>query len=305
MTHVFVSYSHVDRDYARQLAQALEREGFDVWADDRIDYGATWPQVIQDKLDTSSAVVLLMTPAAAKSKWVNNELSRALRKDKPLFPMLLEGDEPWLLVESIEYVDVTDRRLPSRSFYDHLARSARRRSKRGGASSDEAATPPTDPRQRKNAEIQKALDRVVNRHETWQVGLFEVHEITNQIGIYLYAEVKDLDRLDIHAPAVAREYRKFLTDKDIQAERRRRDRANEPDKSDPAWMDWVLRSLDPGNWAGEANYLKEIGVKFLWYPSSDGKELPSVSRELVQANMKLGLAVDLISVQMLRKTPPL
>ena len=38
MAHVFISYSHKDKEYARKLADELKRRGIDAWIDDRIDY---------------------------------------------------------------------------------------------------------------------------------------------------------------------------------------------------------------------------------------------------------------------------
>ena len=45
-----------------------------------------------------------MTPRSHQSDWVHNELSRAKRKEKPVFPLLLEGEQ-WLSVEAIQYVN--------------------------------------------------------------------------------------------------------------------------------------------------------------------------------------------------------
>jgi hypothetical protein len=122
-SHIFISYSRSDAGYAKKLAQALEDEGFAVWNDYRIGLGTSWPRVIQEQLDDSSAVIVLMTPRAYQSEWVQNELSRAKRKQKAIFPLLLEGMEPWLSVESTQYLDVTDGRLPPRAFYELLAKA--------------------------------------------------------------------------------------------------------------------------------------------------------------------------------------
>lgn len=46
MGHIFISYSHKDLSYIHKLAEALVNEGFEVWIDDRIDYGDEWPMVI-------------------------------------------------------------------------------------------------------------------------------------------------------------------------------------------------------------------------------------------------------------------
>jgi formylglycine-generating enzyme required for sulfatase activity len=61
-----------------------------------------------------------MTPRAFASEWVQNELQRARRKSKPVFPILLEGDEPWLSVESRQFYDVRGGELPDERFYSAL-----------------------------------------------------------------------------------------------------------------------------------------------------------------------------------------
>lgn len=120
MAYVFISYSHQDADYARRLAAQIEGAGFAAWLDDRIDYGTQWPNVIQEKLDGCGALIVVMTPRAFASTWVQNELNRAMRKRKPVLPLLLEGDV-WLSVEAIQYTDVRGNRLPPQRFYDRLA----------------------------------------------------------------------------------------------------------------------------------------------------------------------------------------
>ena len=140
---IFISYSRSDVGYAKKLAQALEREGFAVWNDDRIALGASWPRVIQEQLDQSSAVIVLMTPRAYQSEWVQNELNRAKRKQKAIFPLLLEGKEPWLSVESTQYLDVTDGRLPPKAFYERLAGIISRRAPTPSAS--QAPIPANEP----------------------------------------------------------------------------------------------------------------------------------------------------------------
>jgi len=117
--HIFISYSHKDRDYTHRLADEMERRNIPVWIDDRIDYGTRWPQVIQEKIDSCKAFALIMSDNARASDWVNNELTYAIGKGKKIFPLLLKGDT-WLAVASIQYVNVRNRKLPGESFYNTL-----------------------------------------------------------------------------------------------------------------------------------------------------------------------------------------
>jgi formylglycine-generating enzyme required for sulfatase activity len=120
MGHIFVSYSHKDTDYAHALAESLHGMGFEVWIDERLDYGSQWPQELQKQLDSCTAFILIMSPRSYDSEWVQSELQRAKRKLKPVFPLLLEGDEPWLSVESTQYYDVRGGVSPDAKFYTAL-----------------------------------------------------------------------------------------------------------------------------------------------------------------------------------------
>lgn len=120
MGHIFISYSHKDTEYVHALADRLQSMGFPVWIDSRLDYGSQWPHAIQKYLDSCDAFILIMSPSAFASDWVQSELQRAKRKRKPIFPLLLEGDETWLSVESTQYYDVRNRKLPDDEFYTDL-----------------------------------------------------------------------------------------------------------------------------------------------------------------------------------------
>jgi formylglycine-generating enzyme required for sulfatase activity len=121
MSHIFISYSHHDTDYAHALAENLQNIGLDVWIDERMDYGSQWPHELQKQLDSCSAFILIMSPRSYASEWVQSELQRAKRKLKPIFPLLLEGDEPWLSVESTQYYDVRGEKFPDAKFYSAIA----------------------------------------------------------------------------------------------------------------------------------------------------------------------------------------
>lgn len=120
MGHVFISYSRRDTEYAHKLADDLQARGFDTWIDARIDYGSQWPHELQRQLDTCEAFILVMSPSSFASEWVQSELQRAKRKQKPIFPLLLMGDEPWLSVESTQYYDVRGGVLPDDRLYSAL-----------------------------------------------------------------------------------------------------------------------------------------------------------------------------------------
>ena len=121
MGHIFISYSRKDSEYAHRLADSIQAQGFDVWIDARLDYGSHWPLEIQKQLDSCQAFILVMSPHSYASEWVQSELQRAKRKMKPIFPLLLEGDETWLSVESTQFYDVRGGKFPDAKFYSGLS----------------------------------------------------------------------------------------------------------------------------------------------------------------------------------------
>jgi len=121
MAHIFISYSHKDSEYAHRLADSLQSQGFDVWIDARLDYGSHWPVELQKQLDSCDAFILIMSPHSYNSEWVQSELQRAKRKLKPIFPLLLDGDETWLSVESTQYYDVRGGKIPDAKFFSDIS----------------------------------------------------------------------------------------------------------------------------------------------------------------------------------------
>jgi formylglycine-generating enzyme required for sulfatase activity len=135
--HVFISYVHEDLAYTRELADSLRQRGFKVWMDDRIDFGDRWWQTIVQAIDASAAFVVVMTPDAEKSEWVEREVMVALDEGKPIFPLLLRGRRFPLLVTT-QYAEVTKGRMPPEDFYKRLGREVR-------AQSEEDAVAPLAP----------------------------------------------------------------------------------------------------------------------------------------------------------------
>lgn len=120
MSHIFISYSRQDQAYVNLLAQALESHHLPVWLDNHIDYGTTWPRIIQDHLEQCQAFVVVMSPRSEESHWVQCELTHALELKKPIFPLLLEGRR-WFSVATLQLVDVTDGTVPPARFFEILS----------------------------------------------------------------------------------------------------------------------------------------------------------------------------------------
>ncbi len=120
--HLFISYSRRDIDYAKQLTERLQQSGFNVWIDSQIEYGERWFKEIDEAIKTCAAFVLLMSPESYESEWVQKEILLAKRYKKPLFPLLLDGEE-FPIVIDIQFADVKARQLPDANFHRRLRRA--------------------------------------------------------------------------------------------------------------------------------------------------------------------------------------
>lgn len=124
MSHIFISYSKKNRDYARAFANKLLDTGFDVWIDDRIDYGEDWWQVIVKAIRECAAFLVVMTPDSDASKWVQREVTLADHLPKPIFPVLRDGDllssDNWSMFLRTQYADVRDGSFPKDDFHERL-----------------------------------------------------------------------------------------------------------------------------------------------------------------------------------------
>jgi YVTN family beta-propeller protein len=117
---VFISYRHgADVGYVQRLSEHLAKEGVSVWFDHEIVTGDRWERVIRLKIDTCAALVVVMTPQAEESDWVDREIDRAELMKKPIFPLLLDGRR-FFRLSNLQYEDVTGARMPKPSFVARL-----------------------------------------------------------------------------------------------------------------------------------------------------------------------------------------
>jgi hypothetical protein len=91
---VFLSYSQLDKDKARLIADSLVDEQIDVLWDIKIPPGSPdYQRVIEDMLSRASCVIVLWSPNSVSSDWVRIEASEA--KDRGIvLPVMIEKCTP-------------------------------------------------------------------------------------------------------------------------------------------------------------------------------------------------------------------
>src|SRR5216683_5647375 len=91
MGDVFISYTRDDDDAARRIAARLSAAGFSVFFDrDAIVSGDSYSDLIVSKIQSASAVLVLLSSRSRKSKWVADELQTALDSKTVVVPVLLD-----------------------------------------------------------------------------------------------------------------------------------------------------------------------------------------------------------------------
>jgi len=109
----FISHASADKQIARRLALELSRAGVDVWLDEwEIKVGESISRKIDDALDKCRYVILLLSPTAVKSRWVEKEWRAAFWRetdsgDRVILPAVVQACEIPPLLRDKRYADLS------------------------------------------------------------------------------------------------------------------------------------------------------------------------------------------------------
>jgi adenylate cyclase len=107
VSQVFISYARTDEPQATRVADALRAAGYDVWRDDELPAHRPYADVIEERLKSAQAVVVLWSTEAAKSQWVRAEADAA-RASGTLAQAVLDRSAPPLPFNQIQCADLKD-----------------------------------------------------------------------------------------------------------------------------------------------------------------------------------------------------
>ncbi|QJE98192.1 toll/interleukin-1 receptor domain-containing protein [Luteolibacter luteus] len=92
MGQIFISYSHADQEFVSLLARGLKIAGYNLWRDiDRMSGGQSISREVEVGIDTSSVFLTVVTENFDKSKWLRNELARAVGAGVSVVPVVFSG----------------------------------------------------------------------------------------------------------------------------------------------------------------------------------------------------------------------
>ena len=105
MSDVFVSYARSTEPQAMKIAAALRSKGYRVWRDDEIPAHRAYADVIEERLKTSKAVLVIWSADAAKSQWVRSEADAA-RAAGTLIQVTVDGTLPPMPFDQVECAEL-------------------------------------------------------------------------------------------------------------------------------------------------------------------------------------------------------
>jgi hypothetical protein len=108
---IFISYSRRDQEFVTRLASDLDAQVAGVWFDQSsIQIGEDWHEEIMEGIRECKAFILILSPDAMDSRYVREEVNKALELGKPIFPILYRPapwkDEIATLVKEVQTLDL-------------------------------------------------------------------------------------------------------------------------------------------------------------------------------------------------------
>ena len=138
VTRVYISHTSGDQAIAQAVESELRRNGFDVRNDEKnVSAGQDWAKVVTSALDSTDAIIAILSKYSYSSSWVRSELENALFNEKfkgKFLPVLISDDKaelsrlPWVL-SKIHHLQLSPSESPAvlaeiivRDFLQYLGR---------------------------------------------------------------------------------------------------------------------------------------------------------------------------------------
>ena len=109
-SYIFVSYSHSDSESVSKILNALSQNGYRIWYDDGIEWGAEWPESIAVHLSRCTVCVAFHSKSSLKSVNCRQEIYYALKNKRTLVSIFLDDvvlpsglDMQLSLFQSVKY----------------------------------------------------------------------------------------------------------------------------------------------------------------------------------------------------------
>ncbi len=94
MGRAFIAYAREDEDFMSKLRTALKEKGVDVWTDQDISRtDDDWKKTVECNIRSACCVIVLFSPTAKNSRFVNGEHEFARASEVPIFRVFIRGEK--------------------------------------------------------------------------------------------------------------------------------------------------------------------------------------------------------------------
>jgi TIR domain/NB-ARC domain len=107
LTSIFISYAHSDSDFVDRLEADLRtQEGLSIWVDRHgLAGGQKWRRALQDAIDRAQVLLVVLSPEAVASQYVQIEYGYASEEGKLIIPLYYRSCKVPLELRSIQWID--------------------------------------------------------------------------------------------------------------------------------------------------------------------------------------------------------
>jgi hypothetical protein len=107
-TTIFVSYAREDSELALKLCGDLKIAGVNVWLDQLdIPPGKHWDRAVEEALERSKYLIVILSPSSVASDNVMDEVSYAIDEKKHIVPVIIGSCRLPLRLRRFEFIDFT------------------------------------------------------------------------------------------------------------------------------------------------------------------------------------------------------
>ena len=113
MLNIFVSYDREDTDFSEVVQVKLHKAGYEIFMDqEQLNAGDNWREKIDQAIRYSQALIVIMTPEATVSPYVNYEWAFALGAGVTVIPLELRATEFHPRLDVLQRLDFTGKSRP-------------------------------------------------------------------------------------------------------------------------------------------------------------------------------------------------
>jgi adenylate cyclase len=105
LADIFISYARPNEPLAKQAGEALRAAGYAVWRDDELPAHRAYSEVIEERIKSAKAVLVMWSNDAVRSQWVRAEADAA-RELGTLVQVSLDGVLPPMPFNQIQCADL-------------------------------------------------------------------------------------------------------------------------------------------------------------------------------------------------------